>query len=425
MRDRYEYVVGLYCFKDLFDAQDSTSLDIFVGGNEIVHQLDVKFIPTDEVTIGVNNTGKLSNRAFYDEVNILDTFKTNASDYGEGYNDLEVPIYTYNVTYTPQDEDTSNYNRIKAFFEDAFGRAGEKLDITFTGESPNSGKSDYLTSTCGVTTGHEVVDENTYYDWVNIATEGFNSDDVSTAEDKDSMQYSITKDVFTDPDTGEVDITYSVGFSIFNTEPMRNLLVNVDEENNFSNLVVSFETKFNNLKRLDSKFVPSVADWNESNSESNAYIKNRTHYVSEDNQSPVGMPVDLDNEAVISENDTTQTEKPFTIYRTNFIYSSQEGDNYMFNILEELYRKVLSLYNSGVRVLNLRLQDSDDTSLILKCNILTKEVEVNQETYTYFILTADDENDPDAILNNTGSFQTDSASKGVLFILCGKYSPIN
>lgn len=421
IKDSYIYDVNFSIYSDIYNSQGADSFEIIVEGNEEVHQLDADFIPVDNETIGVNSNGKITNRAFYDDLTTLDKVETTGDFFGQGETDGGVPVYTYNVSYYASDEDLTGYNNAAKLMKKLSEYVDKDLNLVFNMKGKNSGKEGSLESKGHVMGGHVDVDEYSSYDYINIVSEGYSSDDSGAAEDKNSMLYELIKDVYVDSETGTQDISYSIFFGIFYTNPLQSLITLVDESDN-ADIDIYWETIFEDLKRLDEKYISGMADWNENNSDSNKFIKNRTHYEIPDEQVSIGIPLPLDDPDLIIQNSTTSgTGIAYTSYATDGLISESQQLSIYYD-LETVFLALLALYNSGVDTVNIRLQDSD--SFTYKGKLLLKEETISGDTYTTIVISPDFDESIDDFYSTGGHFQNDSNSKGVLFMIQQKTSPL-
>jgi len=462
--------IELLGYKDLLDEQNTSTVEIYVAGGS-VHQLDADFIPVDNVSIVINDLGKLQssggadwnsregdpghilNRTHYkDIVNVLKEEHKANPETGQDYPETIYPEWQYPGTETSPECFGWNW-----FYDDQYADGG-------TGGIKISSLMEVLADYPEGTVFNAVMN---IYDpnldkTVNVEEEVklhkiFIDLDDGEGNTSQGNIYELCADYFhsaipTDPDTGEPGpfagpgLYLGVGYVVDTVDSggqvdeyinangylglHEQYFTTVIDKGEFEedspadftyNVDFSKETTF----KLSKEYLPQTANWDETDSNSPDFILNRTHYKVPDTQENIGgLTVDGDPDCDTPSQLQTESGHDFMMFQNpDYIYEDPESDNTMYSDLLTLFTQINTLYIQGVRKLNLRLDDKSD--FVIPCNIIREQIDENHQHYINYYLTADDVEtlqDMGAVFESDMDSQGNTQlSKGVLFQV-GSYS---
>lgn len=461
MRYYERHVIDFLSYKSIMDAMPagSDSIEIYIEGKPVYHQLEAGFIPIDNSSITINEEGKIQsgggtpdwsapentpgyikNRTHYKETEnlIVEEHQVDPNT-GEDQPGQRTPDYPFNPTLNVE----------------CFGWTQQ-----YDENEPDGGTGGIKTQ--AILDLFRDMPENTEYT-ARIMFRDPNIDGVGILEEKVKLHkhnvdiqeegstitgtvielypdYFYNEKIY-DDNTGKyilegpgiyITACYSEELSEGNEQPSINsyyfvgsyfqALVDKAEETfgpdpDYNNYQYSVSVENITVVKLSKEFIPQTADWDVNDSQSVDFIKNRTHYRIQDTQEHQGFFSMIEDSACTQEEKTTQSNHSYTEFRTSdYIYGRQEGDNTLYHDLKATYENLDALWKRGIRTLNVRLNDTDD--FVYTCNLLRESSGGDRDYYVTYGLTLDnavDMNDASAIFDTDENIEGEAVqSKGIL-----------
>lgn len=462
MRKYVENIIDFTGYKALIEELKPSTFEVTVEGSEVYHPLEAGYIPIDNVSLTVNDSGKIQlagnadwsvpegsngyikNRTHYkDKTEILkETFKADeekGTDYPEVFyiehNFQEPPIASPECWgwhyYYDESEPDGGKGAIKAralidtlkkypdgtVFKAKLNIYDKNLDKSVDVEE---NLTLHITEINKTGEGYTVTGEyvELYADyffneiqqdpgtgiWGPLLGPGLYLGASNIVENNDGQDPSINLDFY---------------LGLHNPYFTQEIVDKNFEGEDPSLFVCNADFTKETLVKLDKEYIPQTSDWNVNDEESPDFIKNRTHYRTEDTQEDLGF-FSLTGGSK-EEIQTTSGHDVSRYYLGDYVYRSSEGDNTLFNELRETFNALDQAWNQGIRKINLKLDNYDEN--LYSCNLYrTYDDSKSHQRYTTYTLTLDNAEsaeDADNIFDKDQNLQGDTViSKGVLFRVC-------